>query len=736
MPVSGSSCPSAIFILTLCELGGRETRLFLLLATQLPVGSVAYIWRKMEGTEAKELKFKVRFLLQSSEVAVHRQHIPVLYKGVKRWARRPHFSLALSVPLGGEVNMAKKGLTTLEKSLMLLFVIMTGACVGLVVVYFTEDNAASTGAEGLDSGCGNPQELSGESGSFTSWSFPNHYDNGRGCSWKITVAADKVIQLWFEEFALEDTHLCMADFVTLRDSLGIIGKYCGHTKPMPLVTLGNQLMVYFDTNEMKTDQGFKAHYKAVAPESTAEIAGAGGSLQGDRGDLLTPGFPAQNYQNGVLYQWRITVPEGERVRLTFTSFDLVPELCGDYVEVFDGHKTGAAKLGKLCGRKLPRPLESSGRTMTVRFRTDATLTSKGFSATYTKSSLPPVVVTTTARPVTTPTANLTTAPTTTARPTSADPPTTPYPAEQRCSWTVSVPAGFLVKLQFTDMAVPGEPGECKEDELTVSDRFGRLGAYCGYALPPVLVSAGDSVTVTFRSDGRLTDRGFSARWLAVNPEDSPDIQGCGVSSREETGVIKSPNWPMSYKPSGVCMWNVEVPTGKRITLNFTHFDIQAKEFLSPKCLDSVLILDIRDSDSLLVDSYGPFCGSKLPPTIRTKGNRLLVRFTSNLFIEGPGFRAYWSTNDSLPAPTEPPPPPNPWDDTVINWPVTCGKPAIPPVVNARIVNGEQAKPNSWPWQVSMQVWPSNHIDPIFFHTCGGTLIHKNWVLTAAHCFIK
>ena len=45
-------------------------------------------------------------------------------------------------------------------------------------------------------------------------------------------------------------------------------------------------------------------------------------------------------------QWKISVPEGERVRLTFTSFDLAPELCGDYVEVFDGHAAGAAKLGR------------------------------------------------------------------------------------------------------------------------------------------------------------------------------------------------------------------------------------------------------------------------------------------------------------------------------------------------------------------------------------------------------
>lgn len=35
----------------------------------------------------------------------------------------------------------------------------------------------------------------------------------------------------------------------------------------------------------------------------------------------------------------------------------------------------------------------------------------------------------------------------------------------------------------------------------------------------------------------------------------------------------------------------------------------------------------------------------------------------------------------------------------------CGVPAIPPVVSgyARIVNGEEAVPHSWPWQVSLQV---------------------------------
>lgn len=33
-----------------------------------------------------------------------------------------------------------------------------------------------------------------------------------------------------------------------------------------------------------------------------DIVGAGGILQGDRGELMTPGFPEKNYENGVVYQ--------------------------------------------------------------------------------------------------------------------------------------------------------------------------------------------------------------------------------------------------------------------------------------------------------------------------------------------------------------------------------------------------------------------------------------------------
>ena len=59
----------------------------------------------------------------------------------------------------------------------------------------------------------------------------------------------------------------------------------------------------------------------------------------------------------------------------------------------------------------------------------------------------------------------------------------------------------------------------------------------------------------------------------------------------------------------------------------------------------------------------------------------------------------------------------------------CGIPKIDQKM-LKIVGGDIAEKHAYPWQISLGYVVG---DVYFSHFCGGSVISKKWILTAAHC---
>ena len=105
------------------------------------------------------------------------------------------------------------------------------------------------------------------------------------------------------------------------------------------------------------------------------------------GSIYSPGYPYQ-YDDNKNCQWLFVAPYLSKVLLYFTAFEVEDnsECRYDSVELFDGRDNSSARLSKSCGSSLPSPVYSSSRYMYMQFKSDSSVTDKGFVAHYSELS--------------------------------------------------------------------------------------------------------------------------------------------------------------------------------------------------------------------------------------------------------------------------------------------------------------------------------------------------------------
>lgn len=390
----------------------------------------------------------------------------------------------------------------------------------------------------------------------------------------------------------------------------------------------------------------------------------GRTFQENSGSFGSPNHPNSSPPiDGERCEWRITATHGERIVLNITSLDIFKsDYCrSDYLEIRDGYWYKSHVLSRFCGSgKIHEPVVSTGSRMLVTYVTSERQSGhRGFTANYEAVCGGDVELDGVGH---------------------LESPNYPeeYQSSKECVWRLSVPQDYQVALKFQAFEIENHDS-CVYDYVEVRDGHNAdsplIGIYCGYKIPPDIKSTGNKLLVKFVSDGSVQKTGFSATFMKEFDECELTNHGCehdcintlggfecsckngyelhsdgkhcedacGGIFDDSNGTITSPSFPETYPGNKNCIWEIIAPPQYRITLNFTHFDLEGNNAYQQECEYDSLEVASKLGDDIL-RKHGIFCGAKLPSMITSQGNSMRIVFTSDNSVQKTGFAAVFFTD--------------------------------------------------------------------------------------------
>uniref|UniRef100_A0A3B3TML2 Suppression of tumorigenicity 14b n=1 Tax=Poecilia latipinna TaxID=48699 RepID=A0A3B3TML2_9TELE len=230
------------------------------------------------------------------------------------------------------------------------------------------------------------------------------------------------------------------------------------------------------------------------------------------GRIDSPGFANAPYAPNMAQKWRLRADPGHRVRLDFHTLILEDDCEQDFIQIYDSLAPIRLRLlTEQCGYPHGSlAFVSSGNVMLLMLVTSQDKNFPGFRVFY--SQVPAANCGGTLR----------------GERGSFSSPFFPanYPPKADCSWSLQVPEGRFVKVQFQRFSVGKDGSPCLHDYVTIDEK--RL---CGsQSESSVFISQSNKMSVGFRSDRGLVYPGFSARFEAFVPTDPcPGKFRCGTN---------------------------------------------------------------------------------------------------------------------------------------------------------------------------------------------------------------
>ncbi|XP_034777574.2 CUB and sushi domain-containing protein 1-like [Acipenser ruthenus] len=271
------------------------------------------------------------------------------------------------------------------------------------------------------------------SGRILSPGYPAPYDNNLQCTWSIEADPGKTISLHFIVFDTEVGHdiLKVWDGPIASDIL--LKEWSGSSLPEDTHSTFNSLTLQFDSDYFISKSGFSIQFSTTTattcndpgtpqngtrygdsrepgdtvtfqcdpgyqiqgaakitcvqlnsrffwqPDPPTCIATCGGNVTGPVGVILSPNYP-QPYPPGKECDWRIKVNPDFVIALIFKSFNMEPSY--DFLHIYEGEDSNSPLIGSFQGSQPPDRIESSGNSLFLAFRSDASLGMSGFAIEY------------------------------------------------------------------------------------------------------------------------------------------------------------------------------------------------------------------------------------------------------------------------------------------------------------------------------------------------------------------